>query len=169
MKAGRYAAGTGVAITRTREEIDKLLQVHGATGRGVMVREDVGLAQIVFIISGRSYRVEVPLPRASEFAKPKTPPRGWSKWDEARRTSWREAQADQASRERWRAVLLVLKAKLELVRIGVSKVEHEFFADLVLPGGERLGSFAQEEIEKAMKTGHDPRFLLGPSSERKTG
>jgi hypothetical protein len=43
------------------------------------------------------------------------------------------AQWDQAYRERWRWLVLLTKAKLEIVRVGVSTCEREFFADLLLP------------------------------------
>ena len=45
---------------------------------------------------------------------------------------------DQEKRRRWRALLLVVKAKLEAVQSGISTLEREFFSDIVLPNGRTL-------------------------------
>lgn len=51
----------------------------------------------------------------------------------------------------------MLKAKLELVRIGVSTIEREFLADLVV-NGRTVGQMVESQIE-AVLSGHTPRLL----------
>jgi len=67
---------------------------------------------------------------------------------------------DQACRVRWRGVVLLLKGKLEIVRLGISTVEREFMADLVLPNGRTLGLELAGKLAELAK-GEAPGRLLG--------
>lgn len=170
MKA--YAAGTIVSVEKTKSEIDTLLGKHGATQRGIMADDEERRAMVAFVIGGRHYRLDVPLPDMSKFADPSKPdwqqakgitvPRGWPNWGIEKRKQWTRNSMDQSERERWRAVLLMLKAKLELVRIGISTVEREFMADLVLPNGSTVAHMLETQIADVL-AGETPR-LLGPAS-----
>ena len=137
----RYAEGTGVPVERSKAELDRLLSKHGATQRGVLVDDgaSVGRALVMFTLDGRQYRIDVPLPTRKEF------PDG--------------RQREQRTRERWRALILMVKAKLELCALGVSTVEREFLADLVLPDGKRLHAALINGIRKAYETGQMPPLL----------
>ena len=125
-----FAQHTTVPVEKTRAEIDKLLGRHGATQRGVMQDDEKQRAIVAFAIQGAKYKIEVSL-----------------KVKATRRTE----RSDQVLRTRWRLVLLALKTKLELVALGVSSVEHEFMADMVLPNGktvqENLGDFINADLE----------------------
>jgi len=131
-----FAAHTKVPVETTRAEIDRLLGRHGATQRGVMQNDETKHAIVAFVIQGAKYRIEIPL--ADKRGKP---------------------LSDQILRTRWRLVLLALKTKLEIVALGVSTVEHEFMADLVLTNGrtvqENLGEFIQRGL------GEDGPRMLG--------
>lgn len=94
----------------------------------------------MFVMKSAQYRLEVPLPKPKEYATP-------AKWE-------------QSCRERWRAVVLLVKAKLELARLGVSTVEREFLADLVLPDGQTLHTAMRGPIADALANGRMPRLLL---------
>ncbi len=118
-----YAAGTAVSIDRSTAEATGLLRKHGASMVGIMNDDVHGLAFIHFVLRGRAYQVEVPLPRSRDFTDGSP---------ERQRKLY-----DQACRERWRAAVLMLKTKLELIRINVSTPEREFLADLVV-NGQRL-------------------------------
>jgi len=160
-----YAEGTSVTVEKTRSEIDTLLGKHGASQRGVMT-DDAGRAVVAFVIGGRHYRLDVPMPNPGDFPDPKKrgwettldTPRGWDGWGSERRAQWVRVEMDQRCRERWRAVLLMLKAKLELVRLGISTVEREFLADLVLPSGKTVAATLEAQIVNVMR-GEMPRLL----------
>jgi hypothetical protein len=130
-----FAAHTKVPVETTRAEIDRLLGRHGATQRGVMQNDETKQAIVAFVIQGAKYRIEVPLAdkRGARFS-------------------------EQVQRTRWRLVLLALKTKLELVALGVSTVEKEFLASLVLTNGktvqENLGEFIQRGLGE-----NGPRML----------
>jgi hypothetical protein len=59
---------------------------------------------------------------------------------------WLNERFEQNRRTRWRAVVLLLKAKLELIQIGISTIEHEFMADMLLPNGDKVGTAIPEII-----------------------
>lgn len=90
----------------------------------------------------------------------KTPPGWWRKGD-AYRAEWCRRRVDQVARERWRALVLLVKAKLELVALGISTVEREFLADIALPDGRTVHEAMRELLQRAYETGDMPP-LLGP-------
>ena len=61
---------------------------------------------------------------------------------------------------RWRALLLLCKAKLELVASGHSNFEREFLADILLPNGETVADAMVPRLELAYRDGTMP-LLLG--------
>lgn len=67
---------------------------------------------------------------------------------------------EQACRERWRAVLLIVKAKMEAIDVGVSMFEREFLADILLPNGGTVEELMTAQIETAYTSGSMPRGLL---------
>jgi hypothetical protein len=127
---GRYAANTDVSTYRSREEIERTLRRYGADQFGYGWDGDTR-ALVSFRIRGRQVRLEVGMPAKTEFLY--TPARGNERAPEAVEAAW-----EQACRQRWRALALVIKAKLEAVEVGISSIEEEFLAHMVLPGGLRV-------------------------------
>lgn len=66
----------------------------------------------------------------------------------------------QEERQRWRALVLVVKAKLEAVESGISTVEQEFMAYVVLPDNQTVGDWLGPQIETAYTDGLMPGSLL---------
>lgn len=149
-----YAEGTSVSVEKSRAELDALLAKHGATQRGIMADDDEGRGAVMFVLRERKYRLDIPLPKKADLETPKH----WYRMDAAAREQWFRKELEQRSRERWRAVVLLLKAKLELVRLKMSTVEKEFMADLVLPNGRTVGTMIEEQI-KGVMSGESPRLL----------
>jgi len=121
----KYASNTRVPVSRSKAEIESILQRYNATAYGHFQDSDKALVQ--FKMEGRSFQIAMPLPPLDDFKV----------------TGSRRKRSDNAAmelrekeiRRRWRAVCLVLKAKLELIECGISSVDAEFFPYLVLPGG----------------------------------
>ena len=55
-----------------------------------------------------------------------------------------------------RALLLVIKAKLEAVTAGISTIETEFLANIVLPDNTTAGEWMLPQIDRAYCTGEMP-------------
>lgn len=141
-----YARETQVPIERSKAEIEKILMRYGATGFAYAARNDAGNEQavIIFQVKDRRVRFNLPLPRMSEFKEDK---RGW----ERRQDVWMKLWS-QACRSRWRALALVIKAKLEAVESGITVFEEEFLAHLVTSGGRTVGERLIPELGAALKT-----------------
>jgi hypothetical protein len=133
-----FAENTSVSVERSKAELDTLLGKAGAASRGIVSDDQQGQAIVAFALGGGKYRLSVPLPKLEDFPQHKQWPQGWAGWSDGRRSAWRYKQWEQASRQRWRALILVVKSKLEIVRLGLSSAQREFMADLVLSNGQTV-------------------------------
>ncbi len=71
---------------------------------------------------------------------------------------------EQAARQKWRALLLLVKAKLESVDARIATFEEAFFANIVMPDtGKTVWEMAREPV----KLGYEGKsvVLLGPSRQ----
>jgi hypothetical protein len=154
-----YAAGTDVSPDRSRAEIERTLQRYGATGFLYGWKNDQ--AMLGFEMAGRQLRFHMALPDRQSDAFQKTP-------TGKRRTANSAQEAfEQATRQRWRALALVIKAKLEAVESGIATFEEEFLAHIVLPDGQTVGQWMLPQVERAYLTGHMPALL--PQIPARTG
>ncbi len=48
-------------------------------------------------------------------------------------------EKEQQQKERWRALLLVIKGKLESASVGIETIEEAFLNNIVMPSGETVG------------------------------
>lgn len=158
-----YAAKTEVSVEKTRMELDTLLQKNGASQRMMGTDDELGVAFVAFTIARRQVRLRVPLPKLDEVRASSARPPGFWKRPEDRKEAWFREQLEQRQRSRWRALLLLVKAKLEAVELGVSTIEREFLADISLPDGRSVHQALAQDIESAYLTGTMPP-LLGSGS-----
>jgi hypothetical protein len=148
--AGRYAARTEVDSARSRVEIERTLERYGADQFAYGTQP--GSAMIGFRLKGRMIRFTIPMPLLEDFRY--TEARGYERTDKATRDAW-----EQATRQKWRALALVIKAKLEAVEAGITDVESEFLAATMLPNGETVGDWIEPQIQVAYETGGMPALL----------
>lgn len=71
----------------------------------------------------------------------------------------------QEERQRWRALVLVIKAKLEAVESGITTFENEFLAHIVLPDNRTVGEWLAPQIDSAYEEGGMPKLLMPGSDE----
>ena len=150
-----FASNTSVPVEKSRSEIEQLLVRYGAPQFISGWTQDQ--AAIGFVFGTRHIRIALPLPNPDDKEFKRTPARHQLRSPKAAREAW-----EQACRSRWRALLLVVKAKLEAVEVGISTIEEEFLAWTVVPGSgatvfEEIGSSLAASIE----SGERPRLLLG--------
>ena len=139
-KKRNYAQGTTVPVERSRREIEKLLRKHGANGFSYGWLDGAG--RMEFMLKGLRIRINLP----------QLETRG--------RT---DKQVEQAEKEQWRALLLIMKAKLESITSGISVFEEEFLAFVMLPDGQNIGDKIIPELPHLSKG--DSRLSL-KSGER---
>jgi hypothetical protein len=145
----RYAEGTEVPAERSRMEIERTLTRYGADQFMYGTKPD--MAVIAFRAAGRNVRFSVPFPPLSEFERTKKGVRHEMKH--------REQARDQAIKQRWRALALCIKAKLEAVEAGITQFEEEFYAHIVLPGGKTVYEETQQKVALAYESGKTPLLL----------
>lgn len=152
----RYASETSVPVERTRGEIETTLTKYGADQFGYMQDTARGLASIQFRAHERHIRFTLKLPAPSDEQFAATPSKRHARSPEARYAAW-----EQACRQRWRALALCIKAKLEAVECGISEFEEEFLAHIVLPNGGSVSDLIRPQITKAYQSGRMPKGLVG--------
>jgi hypothetical protein len=148
----RYAATTSVGADRSRAEIERTLQRYGATGFLYGWKDSQAI--IGFHMQNRQIKFVLQMPDKQDECFWTTPGR-----HRRRRESQAYAAWEQATRQRWRALSLAVKAKLEAVDAGIASFETEFMPYIVLPGGTTVGDFMVPQIEKAYLTGKVPKML----------
>lgn len=154
----RYAADTAVSTDKSRSEIEATLRRYKADQFGYAT--NARGATVMFSMNGRHIRFILPLPDPEDREFTHTPSEGRVRTKENAERAW-----EQACRQRWRALALVIKAKLEAVSAGITTVEDEFLAHTVLPDGRTMGEWAAPQIEEAYRIGHMPQTLMiaGPA------
>lgn len=152
--SGTYAAHTDVPVERSRAELERTLNRYGATAFGYMT--EPGRAVIMFESHDRRIRFDLPLPRPDD--RQYTHHSRGAKTPAAAAAAW-----EQACRQRWRALNLAVKAKLEAVESGIAEFEDEFLAYLVLPNGQTVGDFTRPQIAKAYENHTMPALMPGAS------
>ena len=147
--ASRYAAGTTVLVDKTISEIRALItQRYEATNFALIENgERFGIA---FEMHNRRVRFVIPLPQKADAMIVK---RGYYG------KTFSQEKFDQLLRERWRATLLVIKAKLESVESGIESFDAAFMAQLILPSGQTMEEWASPQMETLMIDGAMPPLL----------
>lgn len=132
-----FARKTRVSADRTRSEIERLLARHKAKQYGTAIDYDNRSARVQFRLSDRVVRFSLALPGGNQ----------------------QSASYAQQERSRWRALLLVIKAKLEAVESGIASFEDEFMARIVLPDDKTVGDHVSPLIAEAYTAGRIPKQL----------
>lgn len=147
-----YAEKTSVSVSKTKADIEDLIQKAGAEQFVSGYKEN--MAVIGFSLANRQIRFVLPLPDKQDKSFWYTPERHTKRTEQQAYNAW-----EQMCRSRWRALYLIIKAKLEAVESGISTIEREFFYDVVLPDGKTIGEFMAPQLETVYETGQMPSLL----------
>lgn len=147
-----YAEKTSVSVAKTKADIEELIQKAGA-GQFVSGYKE-NMAAIGFSVDNRQIRFVLPLPDKEDKKFWYTPERRNKRTKEQAYAAW-----EQACRAKWRALYLIIKAKLEVVESGISTIEREFFYDIVLPDGNTVGEFLSPQLDMVYESGNMPPML----------
>jgi hypothetical protein len=135
----RFAEATKVPVVQTRAEIERLLGRHKAAQFGTAVDHDILQARVQFRLHDRIVRFTVALPDPKKYG--------------------RAERLEQQERQKWRALLLVIKAKLEAVENQIASFEEEFLGYIVMPNDMTMAELAKPLVGLAYKTGRLPTQL----------
>lgn len=146
-----YASATDVSSDRSQQEIQRTLRRYGATQFAMGWTNSQ--AMIGFVIKDREVRFLLPMPDPQDRKFTHTPSKG------LRRTAaQQEAEYEQAVRQRWRALNLVIKAKLEAVEAGIVDFDTEFLGQIVLPNGATVAETVIPRMQDALAGGSPNLF-----------
>lgn len=132
-KGGRYATKSAVPAQATQMEIQALVGRYGGQRYTVSIEEE--RARIGFALHDRTILLSLPLPRGDErrFGYYRRQGYEYARAAGAARELW-----EQACRANWRALLLVVRAKLEAIELGIMDVDEAFFGERVTDTGETV-------------------------------
>lgn len=128
----RYAAKTRVAPEKSLDEIRRIVGRYGAHEFGTLQRDRERIAEVYFAFKNLRIKIGVTLPTRDQSKRTST-------GRVRSQTSAIDEAHEQAVRQRWRALCLAIKAKLEAVDCGISTIEQEFMPFVVLHDGTTLG------------------------------
>lgn len=148
----RYAETTSVSSEASRAEIERTLMRYGADA--FLYGWQDQRAVIQFRARGRYVRFLLPLPDRADRAFTHTPAKRQARSPEDAARAY-----EQAVRQRWRALTLAIKAKLEAVEAGIAEFEAEFLAHIALPDGQTVGDWIRPQIAIAYERGEMPKML----------
>jgi len=132
----QFARGTTVPVEKSQIEVQKLLKSYGATQTAHAEQKEN--ASILFTMKQRQYRIILPYPPLSDFQYDNR---------QVRRSKEQAAQARaQELRRLWRALLLVVKSKLEAVSSRIMTFEQEFYYHTVLNNNQTIGEWNEQQI-----------------------
>ena len=151
---GKYAAHTEVSASESRDEIERTLTRYGATGFMYGWEGNRALVQFQMPIDGGVRHVRFVLEMPNKNDRQITHHSRGKRTPSAAHKAW-----EQATRQRWRALTLIIKAKLETVECGISEFEHEFMANIVMPDNRTISEHITPMIAEAYATGNMPRLL----------
>ena len=151
---GRYASSTTVSVEKSQGELKRLLSRYGADG--FMLAETRTKAGIQFVIDRRCVKFQLELPDREDFLH--TPDRGLERSAATVRKLW-----EQACRQKWRALLLFVKATLEAVDEGVVDFDQAFMPFTVVDqSGQTFHDRYGGEFRKWLESGKAPAALALP-------
>jgi hypothetical protein len=138
-----YAHRTPVEVIRTRTQIEEELRHRGATSFGYNIDDATGEAMVAFTIAGLQVRMTLLLPDFDDDAFRYTPSGRYQ------RAPAEHAKAyNQEVRRCWRALHLIVKAKLVAVDNGITTLEKEFLGDIQV-GDATVFERIRPELERA--------------------
>jgi hypothetical protein len=124
----RYAEGTKVTVESSRGEITGILAKHGVSRMGWSSEPNGDT--LMFALGGYNFRFDIARPTLDDVRKLYPNAYDWA------------PKVDMEWRRRWRANVLLLKAKLEFIDSGDTTLIRELLPYAVLKSGRTL----EEEI-----------------------
>lgn len=155
----KFAAATSVSSETSKTEIERTVRRYGATGFTSGWQDN--MAAVGFVIEGRKvrFRMQLPDPADDRFCRYLRGSVAYNRDAAAAHKLW-----EQACRQKWRALALVIKAKLEAVDAGISIVQDEFLANIVMSDGRTVGETIHRQIALEYETGKITNLMPDYSS-----
>ncbi len=136
---GKYAANTRVPVHRTKNDIERVLERYGVDGTIIGQFAQRAYVEFAMVAEKRVVRIFLDLPREEKY-----------------RT---KVKYEQAVRQAWRALYLVLKAKLESRESGIETFDEAFMPHIIMANGKTVGQQILPDFQRTLETGEMPKLL----------
>jgi hypothetical protein len=147
--ARRYAEGTTTSVNVSRNEIETLVRKFGAYQ--ILAYEDRDRAIVQFTAHDRRIRLTLSIPSDESLSKTETG---------RRRSVGSLAEArDKEMKRLWRALVLLVRAKITAVNEQIVTFEEEFLANVVMADGRTVAEHTKEPIALSYKNGNVQTLL----------
>jgi len=144
---GIYAAETTVSVEKSLAELRQILKRYESSGFAYLEDGENQCETVAWKMGGRPYRITISVPH---YASNEC----WFTDTGKRRTEAQaKAYAGQIHRQRWRAVVLVVKAMLEGGEAMGFDPEQLMIPYLVLTDGRTLAELAPEHVPQIQARG----------------
>lgn len=137
----RYAERTTVSPSKTQGDIQKVLKRYEVDGTIMGHLDNRAYVEFAIKKRKRTVRIFITLPVQSDFNT--------------------ERQLEQAERQSWRALYLVVKAKLESVDSEIETFDEAFMPHIVMANGHTVGQEILPVFQKTIEAGEMPKLLPG--------
>jgi hypothetical protein len=132
----RYAEGTNVPVESSRGEITGILAKHGVQRMGWQTGPDGD--ELLFELGDGHYKFQIRKPTLDEVKLMyKADGKDWSRVYDP------QTKVAAEWKRRWRANVLLIKAKLEFASGGDTTVEREFLPYLLVGGRQTLAEWVE--------------------------
>jgi len=161
----KFAENTDVPVERSQAEIQRTIQRYGASSYMSGFQQiPKPMALVMFEVNGKRIRFNLPLPdpAAHEYASKRVNQN--SPWT-PRPANEAAERWEQACRQRWRALLLLIKAKLEAVEARITTFEEEMLSHIVMPDGRTVAESIVPGLQAALEAGGKMPPLLCASPQ----
>lgn len=138
-----YAAETKAPVSQTQAEIRAMLNKAGADSFGLMEERD--RVHLAFELANRKIRFTIPMPARVDTEAPRE-----------------KNSREKLTRSRWRALMLVIRAKLESVEANIETMEEAFLSQVQMPSGRTVYEELKAPIALEYKNKSGVPLLPGP-------
>lgn len=146
-----YANKTETSSEKSRIDIEKNLKRYGA--RNFMYATQDNRAGIMFECNGKRVKFILVLPNQGARQFTHTPT------GQPRAAHTQEKEWEQACRSKWRSLNMIIHAKLEAVKSGITVFDEEFLPYIVLPNSQTVAELMLPRIEHAYQHNTMPALI----------
>ncbi len=150
--SSRYAKQTTVSVSKSVEELKKIIRQYG--GGEIVYAESEEMAAIGFKKGERSIKYQISLPPKDDKLYTHTESKGLERHPVDAHKLW-----ERDCRQRWRVLVLLVKATFEAIENGLMSFEQAFMSSIVMRNGQTLGDRFLPELDKVIETGKLPLMI----------
>lgn len=155
----RYARDTTVSTERSIGELKKIVQNYG--GGDFAYIEKTDLAMVAFKINERTLQFKIDLPAKDDRKYTHTEARGNERPQSDAHRLW-----EKDCRQKWRVLVLLVKATFEAIDNGLMSFDQAFMSSIVLNNGHTLSDTFLPQLDKVISTGKMPLAITAGAGKR---